>query len=155
MPFSSPFCVVDHAVTAVAHHRCFAAALTKYQTRSLIVLYDTIGTFADNAGGLLAQPDLLAVLMPPLMQRWNQVRRRTRIGRTREDICISYIQVGIEPSACLLNLGFVMPPSLPGEANTRERERGMRIRNCFLFGSAVLERCVVPYVHAVDILVFF
>eukprot|EP00903_Cladosiphon_okamuranus_P010633 g10055.t1 len=53
--------------------RCFAAALAKYQTRSLIVLYDTIGTLADNAGGLLAQPELLAVLMPPLMQRWNQV----------------------------------------------------------------------------------
>ncbi|CAM9750697.1 unnamed protein product, partial [Scytosiphon promiscuus] len=53
--------------------RCFAAALAKYQTRSLIVLYDTIGTLADNAGACLAQPALLAVLMPPLMQRWNQV----------------------------------------------------------------------------------
>ncbi|CAN0480518.1 unnamed protein product, partial [Hapterophycus canaliculatus] len=51
----------------------FAAALAKYQTRSLIVLYDTIGTLADNAGTCLAQPALLAVLMPPLMQRWNQV----------------------------------------------------------------------------------
>lgn len=53
--------------------RCFAAALAKYQTRSLIVLYDTIGTLADNAGSCLAQPELLSVLMPPLMQRWNQV----------------------------------------------------------------------------------
>ncbi|CAB1119753.1 unnamed protein product [Ectocarpus sp. CCAP 1310/34] len=53
--------------------RCFAAALAKYQTRSLIVLYDTIGTLADNAGNCLAQPALMTVLMPPLMQRWNQV----------------------------------------------------------------------------------
>lgn len=53
---------------------CFAAALHKYQTRSLIVLYDTIGTLADSAGLCLAQRNLLAVLMPPLMERWNQVR---------------------------------------------------------------------------------
>lgn len=37
------------------------------------MLYDTIGTLADNAGQCLAQPGLLALLMPPLMQRWNQV----------------------------------------------------------------------------------
>lgn len=66
--------------------RCFAAALTKYQTRSLIVLYDTIGTLADNAGGLLAQPDLLAVLMPPLMQRWNQVRSERATNTTQRAI---------------------------------------------------------------------
>ncbi|CAN0328462.1 unnamed protein product, partial [Laminaria digitata] len=53
--------------------RCFASALAKFQTRSLIVLYDTVGTLADNAGPCLAQPALLALLMPPLMQRWNQV----------------------------------------------------------------------------------
>lgn len=53
--------------------RCFAAALHKYQTRSLIVLYDTIGTLADSAGLCLAQHNLLAVLMPPLMERWNRV----------------------------------------------------------------------------------
>ncbi|CAM9475745.1 unnamed protein product, partial [Sphacelaria rigidula] len=53
--------------------RCFAAALAKYQTRSLIVLYDTVGTLADNTGRCLAQPGLLSILMPPLMQRWNQV----------------------------------------------------------------------------------
>lgn len=58
--------------------RCFAAALAKYQTRSLIVLYDTIGTLADNAGRCLAQPALLGILMPPLMQRWNQVRIKRR-----------------------------------------------------------------------------
>lgn len=61
--------------------RCFEAALNKYQTRSLIVLYDTIGTLADNVGQCLAQPGLLAILMPPLMQRWNQVCASTN----RED----------------------------------------------------------------------
>lgn len=55
-------------------NRCFAAALNKYQTRSLIVLYDTVGTLADNTGSCLAQPEVLSVLMPPLMQRWNQVK---------------------------------------------------------------------------------
>ena len=53
---------------------CFASALIKYQTRSLIVLYDTVGTLADSVGSCLAQNNLLVVLMPPLMERWNRVR---------------------------------------------------------------------------------
>ncbi|CAM9531117.1 unnamed protein product, partial [Choristocarpus tenellus] len=52
---------------------CFAAALAKHQVRSVIVLYDTVGTLADSVGERLACSALVSTLMPPLMNRFNQV----------------------------------------------------------------------------------
>jgi transportin-1 len=48
-------------------------ALGKYQMRSLIILYDTIGTLADVVGGALSEERRVAVLMPPLMAKWESV----------------------------------------------------------------------------------
>lgn len=46
------------------------AAFQKYQQRNLLILYDAIGTLADSVGPALSQEQHLAVLIPPLMQKW-------------------------------------------------------------------------------------
>jgi hypothetical protein len=46
-------------------------ALRLYRTRNLRLLYDTIGTLAESVGSSLNEPGCIAVLMPPLISRWN------------------------------------------------------------------------------------
>ena len=43
-------------------------AMDRYQTRSLIVLFDTLGTLADSVKADLAKPEHTAVFMPKV--RW-------------------------------------------------------------------------------------
>eukprot|EP00611_Tribonema_gayanum_P022702 TRINITY_DN4610_c0_g1_i1.p1 TRINITY_DN4610_c0_g1~~TRINITY_DN4610_c0_g1_i1.p1 ORF type:complete len:701 (+),score=255.80 TRINITY_DN4610_c0_g1_i1:42-2105(+) len=47
-----------------------AQALGRYQVRSLVVLYDTIGTLADCIGSDMAHPQVSGPIMPPLMAKW-------------------------------------------------------------------------------------
>lgn len=46
-------------------------ALRLYRNRNLRLLYDTIGTLAESVGPSLNEPGCIAVLMPPLISRWN------------------------------------------------------------------------------------
>ncbi|KAL7309113.1 hypothetical protein PS15m_011232 [Mucor circinelloides] len=46
-------------------------ALRLYRNRNLRLLYDTIGTLAESVGSSLNEPNFIAVLMPPLISRWN------------------------------------------------------------------------------------
>lgn len=48
-------------------------AFGKYQAKNLLILYDAIGTLADSVGAELNQPDLVQILMPPLIARWNSL----------------------------------------------------------------------------------
>jgi len=41
------------------------------QAKNLLILYDAIGTLADAVGGELNKPEHVAILMPPLVSRWN------------------------------------------------------------------------------------
>ena len=36
-------------------------------------MYDAVGTLADSVCEALNQPELIEVLMPPLLNRWNQI----------------------------------------------------------------------------------
>jgi hypothetical protein len=48
-------------------------ALRLYRTKNLRLLYDTIGTLAESVGSSLNEPACIAVLMPPLISRWNRL----------------------------------------------------------------------------------
>ncbi|RCI00866.1 Transportin-1, partial [Rhizopus stolonifer] len=48
-------------------------ALRLYKNRNLRLLYDTIGTLAESVGSSLNEPACIAVLMPPLISRWNHL----------------------------------------------------------------------------------
>ncbi|MGH0170755.1 UNVERIFIED_CONTAM: hypothetical protein FKN15_060316 [Acipenser sinensis] len=49
-------------------------AFSKYQHKNLLILYDAIGTLADSVGHHLNKPEYIEMLMPPLIQKWNQLK---------------------------------------------------------------------------------
>jgi transportin-1 len=49
------------------------SAFTKYQQKNLLILYDALGTLADSVGSALGAPAYLAILMPPLIDRWQRI----------------------------------------------------------------------------------
>jgi hypothetical protein len=54
--------------------RCF----DKYKDKSMYVLYDCVQTLAEHAGPTLAQPELVDLLMPALITRWEKIQDRSR-----------------------------------------------------------------------------
>lgn len=53
-------------------------AFSKYQRRNLRILYDAIGTLADAVGADLNEAKHLGILMPPLVEKWQQLRDSDR-----------------------------------------------------------------------------
>jgi len=51
----------------------FAEAFQLYQRKNQLILYDAIGTMAESVGPALGKPELLTVLMPPLISKWNEL----------------------------------------------------------------------------------
>lgn len=47
------------------------SAFATYQAKNLLILYDAIATLADSVGPELNKREYIAVLMPPLIQKWN------------------------------------------------------------------------------------
>jgi len=48
-------------------------AFKKYQAKNLLILYDAIATLADSVGAVLNNPTYISILMPPLIQKWNEI----------------------------------------------------------------------------------
>jgi transportin-1 len=48
-------------------------AFQKYQAKNLLILYDAVGTLAESIGPELNTPEANAVLMPPLIAKWNEL----------------------------------------------------------------------------------
>lgn len=48
-------------------------AFKKYQQKNLLILYDALGTLADSVGTALGNERYLNILMPPLIERWQQL----------------------------------------------------------------------------------
>ncbi len=46
------------------------SAFEKYQKKNLLILYDAIGTLADNVGAELNRPEYIQILLPPLINKW-------------------------------------------------------------------------------------
>ncbi|CAO3640279.1 unnamed protein product [Cunninghamella blakesleeana] len=44
-----------------------------YQRKNLDILYDALGTLADSVGTALNQPDFFSLIMPLLIEKWNQL----------------------------------------------------------------------------------
>ncbi|KAJ3600654.1 hypothetical protein NHX12_031632 [Muraenolepis orangiensis] len=49
-------------------------AFGKYQHKNLLILYDAIGTLADSVGHHLNQQEYIQKLMPPLINKWNELK---------------------------------------------------------------------------------
>jgi transportin-1 len=48
-------------------------AFNRYQAKNMLILYDAISTLAESVGDALNQQDYLAILMPPLFNKWNHI----------------------------------------------------------------------------------
>ncbi|KAF2722862.1 ARM repeat-containing protein [Polychaeton citri CBS 116435] len=66
----TPYC----AVIIQQFVRCFG----KYKDKNMYILYDCVQTLAENAGPALAQPELVEILMPALIARWEKVQDSSR-----------------------------------------------------------------------------
>jgi len=51
----------------------YAQALAHYKTKNLVILYDACGTLAEALGEELNKPELIAILLPPLISKWDAV----------------------------------------------------------------------------------
>lgn len=71
--------------------KCFAM----YKDKNMYILYDCVQTLAEHVGPALAQDELVGMLMPALLQRWNKVS-----DHSREVIplleCLSYVATALD-----------------------------------------------------------
>ncbi|PGH26527.1 hypothetical protein AJ80_01841 [Polytolypa hystricis UAMH7299] len=58
--------------------RQFVMCFNKYKDRNMYVLYDCIQTLAESVMSELAKPELVEILMPALIERWNKVTDQSR-----------------------------------------------------------------------------
>uniref|UniRef100_A0A672R9F5 Transportin-1 n=1 Tax=Sinocyclocheilus grahami TaxID=75366 RepID=A0A672R9F5_SINGR len=84
---------IDIILLKVSHHKCDPGCLKlfqypkailmfliktffffKYFSERCVILYDAIGTLADSVGHHLNQPEYIQKLMPPLIQKWNELK---------------------------------------------------------------------------------
>lgn len=53
-------------------------AFGKYQAKNMLILYDAIGTLSEAVHVELNKPELIQILMPPLMHKWNTLADNDR-----------------------------------------------------------------------------
>jgi transportin-1 len=72
--------------------QCFA----KYKDRNMFILYDCVQTLAEHVGHSLQEGDLVNMLMPALIQRWNKVSDQSREMFPLLE-CLSYVATALGP----------------------------------------------------------
>lgn len=53
-------------------------AFGKYQQKNLLILYDAVGTLAESVKHHLNQPKYISKLMPPIIEKWNNLKDTDR-----------------------------------------------------------------------------
>lgn len=56
----------------------FVKCFDQYKDKNMYILYDCVQTLAEHAGPTLAQPELVDLLMPALIGRWQKVQDQSR-----------------------------------------------------------------------------
>ncbi|KAF1980512.1 ARM repeat-containing protein [Bimuria novae-zelandiae CBS 107.79] len=74
--------------------RQFVQCFAKYQYRNMFILYDCVQTLAEHVGPALAQDDLVSILMPALIERWNKVSDQSREMFPLLE-CLSYVATAL------------------------------------------------------------
>ncbi|KAI6246059.1 Importin subunit beta-2 [Erysiphe necator] len=72
----------------------FVLCFESYKDRNMFILYDCVQTLAEHVGRGLSQPQIVDLLMPALIRRWNRVHDQSReIFPLFE--CLSYIATAL------------------------------------------------------------
>jgi HEAT repeat protein len=74
--------------------RQFVECFARYKDRNMFILYDCVQTLAEHVGPALAQDDLVNILMPALIQRWNKVSDQSREMFPLLE-CLSYVATAL------------------------------------------------------------
>ena len=77
--------------------RQFVECFARYKDRNMFILYDCVQTLAEHVGSSLADPDLVSLLMPALIQRWNKVTDQSREMFPLLE-CLSYVATALGDS---------------------------------------------------------
>ncbi|KAJ5054573.1 uncharacterized protein L3040_000843 [Drepanopeziza brunnea f. sp. 'multigermtubi'] len=77
--------------------RQFVRCFEKYKDRNMFILYDCVQTLAEHAGHALAQPQIIELLMPALIHRWNKVSDQSRELFPLLE-CLSYVASALAES---------------------------------------------------------
>ncbi|KAI9814214.1 MAG: hypothetical protein M1827_003380 [Pycnora praestabilis] len=75
----------------------FVECFAKYKDRNMFILYDCVQTLAEHVGSNLAQAELINLLMPALIQRWNKVNDQSRELFPLLE-CLSYVATALGDS---------------------------------------------------------
>ncbi|KAG9243469.1 armadillo-type protein [Calycina marina] len=75
----------------------FVQCFSKYKDRNMFILYDCVQTLAEHVGQGLAQPQLIDMLMPALILRWNKVSDQSRELFPLLE-CLSYVAAALADS---------------------------------------------------------
>lgn len=74
--------------------RQFVQCFAKYKDRNMFILYDCVQTLAEHVGPALAKEELVNILMPALIQRWNKVSDQSREMFPLLE-CLSYVATAL------------------------------------------------------------
>ncbi|CCX15054.1 armadillo-type protein [Pyronema domesticum] len=72
----------------------FVTAMRQYKDRNMFILYDCVQTLAEHVSEALAQDDLVAILMPALIERWKKVKDDSRELFPLLE-CLSYVSTAL------------------------------------------------------------
>ena len=72
----------------------FVGCFDFYKARNLYVLYDCVQTLADQVGSALREPDLVNLLMPAIIRRWEKVPDQSQELFPLHE-CLSYITAAL------------------------------------------------------------
>lgn len=72
----------------------FVTAMRQYKDRNMFILYDCVQTLAEHVSEALAQDDLVAILMPALIERWKKVNDDSRELFPMLE-CLSYVSTAL------------------------------------------------------------
>ncbi|KAI9663217.1 MAG: hypothetical protein M1821_008265 [Bathelium mastoideum] len=72
----------------------FVQCFGKYKDRNMFILYDCVQTLAEHVGPTLAKPELVNMLMPALIGRWQKVSDQSREMFPLLE-CLSYIATAL------------------------------------------------------------
>lgn len=85
--------------------RQFVQCFAMYKDRNMFILYDCVQTLAEHVGPALARDDLVSMLMPALLQRWNKVSDHSREMFPLLE-CLSYVATALGPKFAQYALGI-------------------------------------------------
>lgn len=100
---ASAFATVEEAAAEELTPYCaiivrqFVDCFNRYKDRNIFILYDCVQTLAEHAGPALAEPELVQLLMPALIARWQKIQDASREMFPLLE-CLSFVVTALGPT---------------------------------------------------------